>query len=92
MGLAPIEWVRWQNRSGSGDAFSRTLVAVDMGGIFRQSAGQGLLFSGASTVGMLSSSVQGCIYKVNCAARQGESPIGERGSSGGEGALGHSDP
>jgi len=33
------------------------------------------------------SSVQGCLYKVNCVARQGESPSGERGSSGGEGPL-----
>jgi len=36
------------------------------------------------------SSLQGCIYKVNCVARQGESPIGERKSPGGEGALGGS--
>ena len=48
------------------------------------------------------SSVQACIYKVNCVARegalgykvncvarQGESPAGERGSPGGEGALGY---
>jgi len=26
-------------------------------------------------------------FKVNCGARQGESPSGERGSSGGEGPL-----
>jgi hypothetical protein len=34
MGLVPIEQVRWQIRSRSGEAFSRTLVAVAMGGFF----------------------------------------------------------
>jgi len=46
MGLAPIERVSQQIRSGSGEAFSRSLVAVDMGDLFMQSASLSPVFSG----------------------------------------------